>query len=93
MKFESDCISINISYIVCSYMDLHKYSWIHLLNVVSKLMLDDATLIAECLSMRHIIVRGRRQWAYCRDPHIFIYLYIYIYVRIYGKMQKYTIAC
>ena len=65
-------------------------------------ILYSLVIIAECFSMRHIIVRGWRQWAYCRDPHIFyiyiflyvyIFIYICIYVRVYGKMQKYTIAC
>ena len=46
-------------------------------------------IIAECLSMRHIIVTGPAALGllYCQDPHIFIY------VRIYGKIQKYMITC
>ena len=29
-------------------------------------------VIAECLSMRHIIMKGGRLVAYCREPHIYV---------------------
>ena len=67
---------------------IHQLVWYaHFIFTVYNRLAIGIKIIAECLSMRHTIVRGRRQWAYSRDPHIFIY------VRIYGKMQKYTISC
>ena len=51
---------------------LFKFTCVHIhQDATDRLDLKD---IGNCRmpSMRHIIVRGRRQWAYCRDPHIFI---------------------
>ena len=48
-------------------------------------------IIAECLSMRHIIVRGPAAGSLL-SRSAYIYIFVYIYVHVYGKMQKYTIA-
>ena len=63
----------------------HKCKYNHRLRELLKY------LVAECLSMRHIIVRGQQgvyfsAWLYIY-VYIYIYIYIYMYVRIYYNLR------
>ena len=44
-------------------------------------------IIAECLSMRHIILRGQQGVYFSAWLCMYICIYIYMYVRIYYKLR------
>ena len=70
---------------------LHTCVSLHIHTRVCNIAYMGGTVIAKCLSMRHIILRGRRvptvEYAVCIYIYIFIYLFIYRFVQIYGSQR------
>ena len=54
------------------------------------------SIIAECLSMRHIILRGRRvptvEYALCIYIYLFIYIFSYLFIGLSGFTVQSTIV-